>query len=270
MVALLGLFKKSQILIEHLLLGEGDAVHTHKLFALFVAAPERPGERCYLGGLDRGGVRDVGTTAQVGERALCVGGDVSVLKFGYELTLVLLATVAKHFQRIRLGDVSAYDWLFLLSEFKHFFLDLGEFGGCELVLSRVDVIIEAVLDCRAYAEFHSGIQLLESLSEKVGRRMPERVLPLRVVPFVELEGGIFINGACEVPFFVIDGGCEHIASQLGRQAFSYLKRGGALFVLLYAAVRECDVYGIHFLIYVGETYGRLPAVFVSVCKGNEN
>ena len=43
-VALLGLLEENEIFVEHLLLGEGDAVDSDELVALLVAAPVRAGE----------------------------------------------------------------------------------------------------------------------------------------------------------------------------------------------------------------------------------
>ena len=52
MVAFLGLFEESEILIEHLLLGEGDAVDSDELIAFLVASPICAGQREYFHGLD--------------------------------------------------------------------------------------------------------------------------------------------------------------------------------------------------------------------------
>ena len=86
-----------------------------------------------------------------------VGGDVAVLELGDELALVFLATVAEELEGVGFGDVSAYDWLLLAGEFEHFFLDFCKVGRCELVVARVDVVVETVFDGGTDAEFHAGI-----------------------------------------------------------------------------------------------------------------
>ena len=94
-VAFLGFFKQHEVFVEHLFLGESDAIDSDELVALFVAAPVGSGERCYFHSLDGGGGGDVGAAAQVGERSLSVGGDVAVFKLADKFTLVFLATVAE-------------------------------------------------------------------------------------------------------------------------------------------------------------------------------
>ena len=214
-VTLLGLLEEHQVLVEHLLLGEGDAVYAHQLVALLVAAPVCAGKRGDLHGLDCTGVGEVRAAAQVGEAALCVGGDVAVLKFGYELALVVLVAVAEHFEGVTLGDVLADDGFLALSQLEHFLLDLGEVLGCELVFTGVDIVVETVLNGRADAELHAGIELLESLGEEVGRRVPESVLAFGVIPFEQLDFGVRVDGAREVPFLVIDRGSEHVLREAG-------------------------------------------------------
>ena len=51
-VALLGFFEHDEILVEHLLFGEGDTIDTRHLLALGIATPEGTGNAGYLDGLD--------------------------------------------------------------------------------------------------------------------------------------------------------------------------------------------------------------------------
>ena len=87
-VALLRFLEKLQVLVEHLLLGEGDAVDAHELVALFVAAPVGSGEAHHLAGLDDARRGDVRAAAEVCEVPLGVGGDMAVLKLRDKLALV--------------------------------------------------------------------------------------------------------------------------------------------------------------------------------------
>ena len=202
-VALLGLLEEGEVLVQHLFLGEGDAVDAYKLVALFVAAPVCAGEAGNLGGLDGAGVGQVRATAKVGEVALGVGGDVAVLKLADELALVCLAAVAEHLQGVGLADVLAHDGLLLAGELEHALLYFGKIGVGELVLARVDVIVEAVFDGGADAELHAGVKLLQGFGQQVGRRVPEGVLAFGVVPFEELKGGVLGDGAAKVPFLSV-------------------------------------------------------------------
>ncbi len=124
-VAFFSFFEHDEVFVEHLLFGEGDTVNAHKLVALFIAAPVGTGQRCDLHSLDGRCVGDMRTTAQVGEVALCIGGDVAILEFADELTLVCLAAVAEHLQGVSLGDVATHDVVLLTGEFEHLLFDAG-------------------------------------------------------------------------------------------------------------------------------------------------
>ena len=120
---------------------------------------------------------------------------MSVLKFADEFALVGLVAVAKHLECIRLGDVFADDGFLACYEFLHLLLDLREVFGGDLVFSRIDVVVESVFDGRSDTELYAGVQFLKGFGEEVGRRVPESVLAFGVVPFEELDGGVFANGA---------------------------------------------------------------------------
>ncbi len=195
MVAFLGLFEHHEILIEHLFLGEGDAIDANKLVAFFVATPVCTCKRKDFHSLDWCSSRKVRTTTQVGERALCICGDVAVLKLGYKLALIFLATVTEHLQGIVLRDVCTHDRLFFLGQLNHLGFDSGEVGRCDGVAIGIDVVVEAILNGRTDTELYARIQFLKSFGEQVGRRVPESVLAFGIVPLEQLYLGIFGYGA---------------------------------------------------------------------------
>ncbi len=222
MVSFLGFLKQSQIFVEHLFLGEGDAVHAHQLLALLVAAPVCTRQAHHLGCLDGGGGGDMGSAAQVCERALRVGGDVAVLKFGNQLAFVDFAAVAEEFQGVGFADVGAHDLLFFLGQFEHFFLDGGKIGRGDAVAVGVDVVVETVFNGGAYAEFHSGKEFLQGLGQQVGRAVPERMLSFVVFPFEEFDPGVAVDRTGEIPFGIVNRCGQHVLCQPGADAFSYL------------------------------------------------
>ena len=101
-VTALGLLYHLQIFIEHLLLGEGDAVHTSHHRTLFVTTPICRTYRCYLDGLDRRSAHQVRATAKVGIITLCVSCDMTIFEFFNQLVFVGLATVGKELQCVGL------------------------------------------------------------------------------------------------------------------------------------------------------------------------
>ena len=75
MVTLPSFLEEGQILIEHLLLGEGDPIEAGELLALLISTPVGTSYTQELDGLDIARIGHVGSTAQVGEVSLCVGRD---------------------------------------------------------------------------------------------------------------------------------------------------------------------------------------------------
>ena len=194
-VALLGLLEQHQVLVEHLLLGEGDTVNARQLRAGLVTAPVGTGKRHHLHSLDSACRGDVRATAQVREIALCISSNVTVFKVIDELALQALALVAEELQCVGLADVGTHDVLVLLHEFHHLLFNLGEVSVGQRGVTGVDVIIETVLDGRANTELHAGVQLLQGLGQQVRRRVPEGMLALGVFPLEELDIAIHTNGA---------------------------------------------------------------------------
>ena len=121
--------------------------------------------------------------------------------------------VAEELEGVGLRDVGAFDFALFLGEFEHLFLDFLEVGRSQLVVTRVDVIVETVFDGRADAEFDTGIKLLKRFGEKVCRAVPESVFAFGVIPFEELEAGVFADRTGEIPFLVVDRCCQHVLSQ---------------------------------------------------------
>ena len=127
MVALLGLLEHHQILIKHLLLGEGDTINTGELLTLGITTPESTGYACYLDGFDKTCGYEVRTTAEIGESTLCVSGDRTILQILIDmLTLILLTIGLELFQSIGLGDILANHRLVLFCQLLHLRLNLRE------------------------------------------------------------------------------------------------------------------------------------------------
>ena len=113
----------------------------------------------------------------------------------------------------------------------------------------VYVVVEAVLDCRADTEFHSGIKFLESLGEKVGGGMPESMLAFRVIPFEKFDGSILIDRAAQIPFLIIDRCGQHISGELRRKAAGDFKGCHPGFVLFYRIIGKSNVNHYYLRVY---------------------
>ena len=196
-VAFLGLLHHHEVFVEHRLLGERDAVDARQHLTFLVAAPIGAGNRQQLDGLDRTRVGDVRAAAEVGEIAVGIERNGAVFEGLDQFDLVGVALLGELFERFGLGNLAADERLFLTGQLHHLGFDSRKVGFGDRH-GRVDVVVEAVLDGRADAELDAGVERFERFGQQVRRGVPEGVLALFVLPLVELDGGIFVDGARQV------------------------------------------------------------------------
>ena len=240
-VALLGFLEEGEILVEHLLLREGDAVEARQLLAFLVAPPIGPSHAQDLDGLDVGRVGNVRPTAKVGERALRIGRDGAVGQLADQLRLVDFAPVSEELQGVGFRDVGPADGFLLAHQLGHLSLDLGEIAFLDDRLARIHVIIEPVLDGGADTELDAGIQLLQGFGHEVSARVPKGVLALVVVPLQQAYRGVGVDGAREVPCLSIDARGQDFLRQARADALRDFHRGRPFRVFSYGIVRECNL-----------------------------
>ena len=130
------------------------------------------------------------TAAKVCERTLCICRDMSVFKFADEFALVFFASIAKEFECIFFGDIGTLDFFFALCEFQHFLFNFTKVRSCDLVFTRVNVVIEPVFNSRTDTEFHARIQFLERFGKEVSGTVPESVFAFRIIPFEKFNAAI--------------------------------------------------------------------------------
>ena len=216
-VALLGFLEHDEILVEHLLLGIGDAVEALHLVLRSVAAPEGSGYAHQLDGLDDACADDVRTFTEVGEVALGIGRDAAVLEVLLDvLALVGLACSLKLSQAVGLAYFLAYNGLVLVGQLEHLVLNLLEVAFAYLLsVGKQHVVEEAVLDGGTEAELDAGIKLLQRLGEEVGAGVPEGVLALFVLELIELDACIGVDGTVEFRCLTIDTAGHNVLCQSG-------------------------------------------------------
>ncbi len=173
MVALLGLFDALEVGVEVLLCEPGGAVDALEHGAVGVAAPVRAGDLQQLERADAPGRGHVGASAQIGERALRVGGDrLGLGKLLDELALVRL--LLERVPRLELVELGALEGLLLGDDLAHPLFDGLEVFRRERA-TDVEVVVEAVLDGGADAELGHREQVLDRLGHHVGRRVTQDV-----------------------------------------------------------------------------------------------
>ena len=76
----------------------------------------------------------------------------------------------------------------------------------------IDVVVEAVFDGRADTELDARIERLEGFGQQVGRGVPEGVLALFVLPFVEFDRGVLLDRAHHVHGCAVYRGRQGVSS----------------------------------------------------------
>ena len=210
-VALLGLFHHLEVLVEHRLLGERDAVDTREHLVLLVAAPVGSGHGGQLDGLDVARVGNMRAAAEVRERTVRIEGDGTVLEVRDELDLVLVALFGESLEGFGLGDLAADELLLVAGELLHLLFDSREIGFGD-GRRGIDVVVESVLDGGADAELDARVEVLEGLGQQVRRRVPEGVLALVVVPLVEFDRSVGFDRARHVYRRAVYRGRQRVSS----------------------------------------------------------
>ena len=246
MVALLGLLEHHEVVVEHFLLRERDAIDALQLVALSVATPECTGHAREFHGLDQTSRNEVRTTAKVGERALRVGRNRAVFEVLVDVfALVGLTVGTKFLQSVGLRHFAAHDGFVFSCQFQHFLLDFREVAFLDdFAVFQQHVVEKSVLDSRSETELDARIEFFQRFGQKVGRSVPESMLSLVVVELEEGDGGVRVNGAVEFHCLTIDCARYNVACESRRDALGDLKTSYALFIRANRTIWECDFYHI--------------------------
>ena len=241
MVAFLSLFQQYQIFVQHRFLRERDTVNTCHHRSFLVAAPVSCCTTQHLHGLDRLGAQEVRTLTQIGEVTLCISGYMTVLQLRNQLTFITLSFVAKRFQCLCLGDGFLHQCLFLRAQLVHLVLDSRKVRILDnYALRRHHVVIESVLNSRTDTELNARIQLLQRLCHQVRTGVPESMLCLRIIPFMQLDRAILGNGIIELYDLIIDTCAKNVLRQTTADTLSYLQRRHAVLILTDTPIRKSN------------------------------
>mmetsp|Transcript_34439 Transcript_34439/g.101217 ORF Transcript_34439/g.101217 Transcript_34439/m.101217 type:complete len:305 (-) Transcript_34439:285-1199(-) len=216
-VALLGLLLVLLPNLEHLLVGEADAVQPLEGIVLGIAQPV--GGRMAGGrkGLDLAGVGDVGSLTEIDEVAALVhGGAAAVGDLGGNDGL-LEGIAGEELQGLVLGNDQTLELLLGLDDLVHLLLDglvVVVLEGAVSAGAHVGIVVEAAGQRRTDGQA-AAVQMLQRLTEHVGRGMPKHRLGVGVG--VELEqfqsGDVADEGTGEIPQHRLHlgfGGISHL------------------------------------------------------------
>ena len=185
--------------------------------------------------------------AQIGEVAELVDGDGLVLgQLVYELELERL--IGEDLPRLIAGDLATGDGGGRLGDLGHARLDGGEVVRRDSrALGQLDVVVEAVLDGRADAELHAGIQIGESGGQEMGRGMAHELEALVALGGDDGHGIAVGDDGVQIDGGVVDDAGQRRAGEPSADGGSHVGDGGALFQLLDGSVGQYDVHGTPFL-----------------------
>ena len=247
MVALLGLLQVVQVLLQLLLVEERRAVDAGEHLVVRVALPVGAGHLGELVGAELAGVGHVRPAAQIGEVAELVDGDGLVLgQLVYELELERL--IGEDLPRLVAGDLATGDGGGRLGDLGHARLDGGEVVRRDgRPLGQLDVVVEAVLDGRADAELHAGIQIGESGGQEMGRGMAHELEALVALGGDDGHGIAVGDDGVQIDGGVVDDAGQRRAGEPSADGGGHVGDGGALFQLLDGSVGQYDVHGTPFL-----------------------
>ena len=173
-VALERLLLLLEVLIQLVLLREGDGIDALEHLAVGVAAPVGAAALRELDGiaLDAAGGVQMRAGAQIGELTLAVEADDGVLgQVVDQLDLVGLFLLFHELDGLFAGQLKALELELFLADLAH----LG-FQRVQMLLGKVErrvkVVIEAVVDARPDGKLHLGIEALDRLRQHVGAGVP--------------------------------------------------------------------------------------------------
>ena len=215
MVTFLSLLKHDEVFVEHLLLREGDAIETLQLCLAGIATPEGACDRGELDSLDDTCRNDMRSFTKVGEVALGVGGDRTILEVLVDvLHLILLSLCLELCYGISLSHFLTHYGFVLASQFKHLILYLLEVALLDhLAVRQLNIIEETVLCGRTETKLYAWVELLQCLGEEVGRGVPEGVLAFFVLKAVEGDGSILSDRTVEFGGLTVYATCHAVACQ---------------------------------------------------------
>ena len=187
------------------------------------------------------------TAAEVGEGPLRVGRDMPVFKVVNQFALVVLTPLAELLERIGFGDGFLHQLFFARTQLHHLCLNSGEVAILNhLSLSGIDIIVETILNSRTYTELNTRIQLLQRLRHQVRRGVPEGVLRLGVVPFVQTDVAVLGKRRVQLrnlPIIIIgclNTGNKNVLCQTTADTLSHLQRRYAALILTDTTVRKSN------------------------------
>src|SRR5574343_55077 len=105
------------------------------------------------------------TATKVGEVALLVEGDFTIVEVLQQLNFILITFFSEVLNGICFSNFFSYVNTFFFGQFQHFGLQFGEIFTVKFVVSKVDVVIETRIDSGTDTEFYARVQSFQSFGQ---------------------------------------------------------------------------------------------------------
>ncbi len=254
MVPLLRLFEQLQVLLQLLLVGEGDAVDAGQSIALLVAVPVARREVHDLERADPPGGRNVGASAEILPVGARGSGGVpgEFARAGLDrplrvVELVLRSFLAELVEARAGGHLVAGEGAILLHDPLHLRFDpLEVLAGDRGPVGKRHVVVEALLDRRTVDQLDAREQVGDRLRHHVGGGMAKQEQAVRIhVALAGLRGdegefAIRVDRRVEVRERSVDDRAERRFRETGADVGRDLGRRGGTVELAFAPVGKRD------------------------------
>ena len=238
-----GLLQLGQMLLQLGGLGEGDAINPAELAVLRIGAPVSAGGSGELEGLDHREIHQVGASAEVGELALAVEGNVVALGgvLLNELDFIGLAPVLHELSGVGGGEGETLDGGLFLDDLLH----LG-FQGSQILRSEglfhVKIVVEAAVDGRADGELCPRKKTLHGLGQQMGGGVPEGLFAVLVIEGQDFEGTVPVDDGAQILDLSVNPAGAGGAVKAHAQVFADIGCGNGSLIAFDAAVFQGNVH----------------------------
>ena len=175
-IALAGLLLLLLPCVQLLLIAEGHAVDTGQHLVFLVVLPVCAGLLGDLESLQCLGVGQVGSDTHIHVLALLEEAELGLVgQICHVLHLVVLLTLLHQLFGLGAGQDEGLDGQVLLDDLAHLFFDVGQILVAQLLVTQIDIVVEAVLGGRAEGKISLRIQALDGLCHNVSSGVTDNV-----------------------------------------------------------------------------------------------
>mmetsp|Transcript_15993 Transcript_15993/g.45808 ORF Transcript_15993/g.45808 Transcript_15993/m.45808 type:complete len:311 (-) Transcript_15993:29-961(-) len=183
--------------LQLLVVRERNPVHTLQRLPVHIRPPESPGHVVHPHSLEQTRIRHVRTRAQIHHRPTSVASDD--LRLGKRFNhLDLELVLREHAQRLLLGYLNPLEAMFLLDRRLHPLHQSLFIAFVQRTVPQEAVVVEPLLQRWPNRKIRTKLQL-QRLAQQMGRRVPERLLAIRVIKRHQLQLAVPLQRPHHVP-----------------------------------------------------------------------